>query len=74
MIGTGEKVGILPGCPGRAATIDVGTTMKLNIPLLVFLAVTTSLVSSCVPLAVGAAAGYVAHDEGYRVQNPIRKR
>jgi hypothetical protein len=29
--------------------------------------------SSCIPLAVGAAAGYVAHEEGYRVQNPIKK-
>lgn len=30
-------------------------------------------VSSCLPLAVGAAAGYVAHDEGYRVQAPLKK-
>lgn len=30
--------------------------------------------ASCVPLAAGAAAGYVAHKEGYRVQNPIKKR
>ena len=29
--------------------------------------------SSCIPLAAGAAAGYVAHDEGYRVTNPIKK-
>ncbi len=29
--------------------------------------------SSCLPLAAGAAAGYVAHEEGYRVENPIRK-
>jgi hypothetical protein len=29
--------------------------------------------SSCLPLAAGAAAGYVAHDEGYRVSNPIHK-
>ncbi len=29
--------------------------------------------SSCLPLAAGAAAGYVAHDEGYRVRNPITK-
>jgi hypothetical protein len=28
---------------------------------------------SCVPLAVGAAAGYVAHDNGYRVQAPLKK-
>jgi hypothetical protein len=29
--------------------------------------------SSCVPLVAGAAAGYVAHGEGYRVTNPIQK-
>ena len=29
--------------------------------------------SSCLPLAAGAAVGYVAHDEGYRVTNPIKK-
>lgn len=29
--------------------------------------------SSCVPLAVGAAAGYVARDNGYEVQAPIKK-
>jgi hypothetical protein len=29
--------------------------------------------SSCVPLAVGATAGYVAHDQGYRLQSPIKK-
>lgn len=32
--------------------------------------------TSCVPLAFGAAgvaAGYAAHDEGYRVRNPITK-
>lgn len=36
------------------------------------LALVSSL-SSCLPLAVGAAAGYVAHEEGYRVQSPIKK-
>lgn len=47
--------------------------MKKNIPLIAVAILTAALVSSCVPLAVGAAAGYVAHDEGYRVQNPIKK-
>ena len=37
------------------------------------LACAASLFSSCVPLAVGAAGGYVAHEEGYRVRNPITK-
>jgi hypothetical protein len=42
---------------------------------LLFAAVAVFAISStsCVPLAVGAAAGYVAHDEGYRVQSPIKK-
>jgi hypothetical protein len=42
---------------------------------LLFTAVAVFAISStsCVPLAVGAAAGYVAHDEGYRVQSPIKK-
>lgn len=42
---------------------------------LLFSAVAVFAISSasCVPLAVGAAAGYVAHDEGYRVQSPIKK-
>lgn len=29
--------------------------------------------TSCVPLVAGAAVGYVAHAEGYRVENPIQK-
>lgn len=29
--------------------------------------------TSCLPLAAGAAVGYVAHEEGYRVTNPIKK-
>lgn len=41
--------------------------------LLLLAVVSASILSSCVPLAVGAAAGYVAHEEGYRVQNPIKK-
>jgi hypothetical protein len=32
------------------------------------------ITSSCVPLAVGAAAGYVARDNGYEVQAPIKKK
>lgn len=30
-------------------------------------------ISSCLPLAAGAAAGYVAHKEGVRVQSPVKK-
>lgn len=28
------------------------------------------LLSSCVPLAAGAAGGYLLRDEGYKVQSP----
>jgi hypothetical protein len=37
-------------------------------------AIAASLLSSCIPLAAGAAAGYVAHKEGYRVQSPVQKK
>jgi hypothetical protein len=47
--------------------------MKFKIPALIVLVVAVSGLSSCIPLAVGAAAGYVAHEEGYRVQSPIKK-
>lgn len=42
---------------------------KLIASFVVALGVVTA--ASCVPLAVGATAGYVAHKEGYRVRNPI---
>jgi hypothetical protein len=48
--------------------------MKKSSIILLLLACAMSALSSCVPLAVGAAAGYVAHDEGYRVRNPITKQ
>ena len=48
-------------------------SMKINTLALILVAISLSSISSCVPLAVGAAAGYVAHDEGYRVQSPITK-
>ncbi len=47
--------------------------MKIKIIALIVAGLGVSILSSCVPLAVGAAAGYVAHEEGYRVRNPIRK-
>lgn len=53
-------------------TPSTQTTMKKAIMLLVA-AVAASTLSSCLPLAAGAAAGYIAHDEGYRVQSPIKK-
>lgn len=48
--------------------------MKKSSIILLLLACAMSTLSSCIPLAVGAAAGYVAHDEGYRVRNPITKQ
>jgi hypothetical protein len=47
--------------------------LKSSTVLLLLSALAASLFPSCVPLAVGAAAGYVAHGEGYRVRNPITK-
>ena len=47
--------------------------VKIPFIALLLMAVGVSSLASCVPLAVGAAAGYVAHDQGYRVQNPIKK-
>jgi hypothetical protein len=35
--------------------------------------VVTLGLGSCLPLAAGAAAGYIAHDEGYRVQSPVTR-
>lgn len=39
--------------------------------LLTTAAIALATLNSCLPLAAGAAAGYVAHKEGYRVRNPI---
>jgi hypothetical protein len=48
--------------------------MKRNLLILLLLSAGFSaLLSSCLPLAAGAAAGYVAHKEGYRVHNPLTK-
>jgi hypothetical protein len=47
--------------------------MKNKILVLSLIAAGISTLASCVPLAAGAAAGYVAHKEGYRVQSPITK-
>ena len=51
----------------------VSLTMKIKFSAFALLLIAASTLSSCVPLAVGAAAGYVAHEEGYRVRNPITK-
>ena len=44
-----------------------------SITLLLIAAGISILFSSCIPLAVGGAAGYVAHKEGYRVNSPVHK-
>ncbi|MFM2197050.1 MAG: hypothetical protein RLZZ505_482 [Verrucomicrobiota bacterium] len=44
-----------------------------RIALITIAGLTLSGLSSCLPLAAGAAVGYVAHEEGYRVTNPIKK-
>lgn len=47
---------------------------KFNRAVLMGLCALTILgASSCLPLAAGAAAGYIAHDEGYRVSNLVHK-
>jgi hypothetical protein len=46
--------------------------MKLHLIALLLVAVGVSTLSSCLPLAAGAAVGYVAHQEGVRVQSPIK--
>ena len=47
--------------------------MKIKLFAISALIALTASFTSCSPLAVGAAAGYVAHEEGYRVENPIKK-
>ncbi|MDP0490439.1 MAG: hypothetical protein Q7Q71_05270 [Verrucomicrobiota bacterium JB023] len=43
---------------------------KLTLASLLLLA---GLSTSCVPLAAGAAGGYMLRDEGYEVQSPVEK-
>ena len=47
---------------------------KTSLTLFSCIAVAAVSLSSCVPLAVGAAAGYVARDNGYEVQAPLKKK
>ena len=48
--------------------------MKIKLITLLLVAIGISSLNSCLPLAAGAAAGYIAHKDGYRVHNPISKR
>jgi hypothetical protein len=48
--------------------------MKISKNIILWLlAASICTLSSCVPLVAGAAVGYIAHEEGYRVQSPIKK-
>jgi len=49
--------------------------MKIKIKVITLLLVAAGFCSlnSCLPLAAGAAVGYVAHKDGYRVNSPIHK-
>lgn len=47
--------------------------MKTKLIALALAVLGVATLASCVPLAVGATAGYVAHKEGYRVRNPVTK-
>lgn len=47
--------------------------MKIKLFSLLVVALGVSSLASCLPLAAGAAGGYIAHKEGYRVQSPIKK-
>jgi hypothetical protein len=47
--------------------------MKMKIVSLLLIAAGVSSLSSCLPLAAGAAAGYIARDQGYQVQSPITR-
>lgn len=57
----------------RFAEVKFYPPMKLNIIRLLFVVVGAVSISSCLPLAAGAAAGYVARDQGYRVQSPLTR-
>ncbi len=63
------------GYNGRASnTTNMKRTLTPRTLLLsLFAILALGSLSSCVPLAAGAAGGYVAHDQGYRITNPIRK-
>jgi hypothetical protein len=56
-----------------ASTIMKKKSYVKRIALFTIAGLALSGLSSCLPLAAGAAVGYVAHEEGYRVTNPIKK-
>ena len=50
---------------------DLTLTPVMKTITLLLAAAALSFLTSCLPLAVGATAGYVAHEDGYRVRNPV---
>lgn len=47
--------------------------MKIRFISLLAVIIGASSVSSCLPLAAGAAAGYMVRDQGYQVQSPVTR-
>lgn len=47
--------------------------MKIKLITLLLVAAGICSLNSCLPLAAGAAVGYIAHEDGYRVKNPISR-
>lgn len=45
-----------------------------QLTIITALAALVSLSTSCVPLAIGAAGGYILNEEGYKVQSPVTKK
>ena len=50
----------------------MGEILKRLVVICVLAAV-SGVLGSCIPLAAGAAGGYILHKEGYRLQNPVIK-
>jgi hypothetical protein len=55
------------------SSLECREVMNQRVILYFSAAIIISCMSSCLPLAAGAAAGYIAHDQGLRVQNPITR-
>jgi hypothetical protein len=70
--GLGEFFGIEEESGRDTVSVMVRKIINKLVPGL-FLAGMVIGLSGCLPLAAGAAAGYIAHDQGYRVQTPLKK-
>lgn len=58
--------------------INLSSMNKYQVCRRLLLAASSSILlsslSSCVPLAIGAAGGYILNEQGYRVQSPVTKK